>query len=221
MLACGLAPSQEPKEAERKPLPLTAGADQAVSEPSIISQVEPHYSKEAKTAGLQGTVALKGVVHEDGLLHDAIVIHSLGLGLDEAAIECVNKWRFAPGRKTGEPAKVVVKIDVNFRLIPKRQARLSRVAFTLPPETTRPVVVKAPPIPYNKEAKNSAATGTLVVQAVVSELGALEYIALTKTLGFGLDQDSLHTLSQWRFQPAARQGRSVSVPVEIEIEFGR
>jgi TPR repeat protein len=38
------------------------------------------------------------------------------LGLEQKAIECVQKWRFKPGLKNGSPVPVTVSIEVNFRL---------------------------------------------------------------------------------------------------------
>ena len=45
------------------------------------------------------------------------VIRSLGLGLDEKAIEAVQKWRFRPGQRNGQPVIVAATIEVNFRLL--------------------------------------------------------------------------------------------------------
>jgi TonB family protein len=44
------------------------------------------------------------------------VQRSLGLGLDEKAIEAVKQWRFKPGQKDGKPVTVAVTIEMNFRL---------------------------------------------------------------------------------------------------------
>ena len=41
------------------------------------------------------------------------MILSLGLGLDEKAIEAVNKWKFRPGYKGGQPVAVQATIEVN------------------------------------------------------------------------------------------------------------
>jgi TonB family protein len=38
------------------------------------------------------------------------------MGLDEKAIEAVQKWKFAPGMKDGHPVSVQVSVEVNFRL---------------------------------------------------------------------------------------------------------
>lgn len=92
-----------------------------VSAPSVLSKVEPHYSKEATKAGLQGTVALSLVVSDEGRPQDLKVLRSLGLGLDEKAIEAVEQWRFKPAMKDGKPVPVKATIEVNFRLVPEYQ----------------------------------------------------------------------------------------------------
>jgi outer membrane biosynthesis protein TonB len=45
------------------------------------------------------------------------VIRSLGMGLDEKAIESLNRWKFKPGQKDGQPVTVQATIEVNFRLL--------------------------------------------------------------------------------------------------------
>jgi TonB family protein len=45
------------------------------------------------------------------------VQRSLGLGLDEKAIEAVRKWKFSPGKKDGKAVTVAATIEVNFRLL--------------------------------------------------------------------------------------------------------
>ena len=45
------------------------------------------------------------------------VVRSLGLGLDEKAVEAVKKWKFKPGMRNGQPVTVVATIEVNFRLL--------------------------------------------------------------------------------------------------------
>ena len=73
------------------PLPgivYSAGGD--VLGPILKGQNAPEYSVEARRAGLEGTVYLSGVVGEDGFARDLHVTRSLGLGLDERAIEAVN-----------------------------------------------------------------------------------------------------------------------------------
>ena len=88
-----------------------------VSPPSVLSKVEPEYSEEARKAKWQGTVVLQLVVDEKGMPQQMKVTRSLGLGLDQKAIEAVAKWRFKPGLKDGKPVPVIATIEVNFRLL--------------------------------------------------------------------------------------------------------
>jgi TonB family protein len=87
-----------------------------VSPPKQIYSPEPEYSEEARKAKYQGVVVLWIVVGPDGRTHDVKVQRSLGLGLDEKAIEAVRQWRFEPARKDGQPVAVQVAVEVNFRL---------------------------------------------------------------------------------------------------------
>lgn len=88
-----------------------------VSAPTILSKVEPEYSEEARKAKWQGTVQLSLVVDDQGRPQAIKVTRSLGLGLDQKAIEAVEKWRFRPGMKDGKPVPVMATIEVNFRLL--------------------------------------------------------------------------------------------------------
>jgi periplasmic protein TonB len=88
-----------------------------VSPPSVILKVEPEYSEEARKAKFQGTVILFVVVDEKGNPRELKVIRPLGLGLDQKAIEAVEKWKFKPGMKDGKPVAVQATIEVNFRLL--------------------------------------------------------------------------------------------------------
>jgi TonB family protein len=88
-----------------------------VTAPQLIYKVEPQYTETARAAKYQGTVLLFLVVQPDGTATDFKVVRSLGLGLDEKAIEAVRQWRFRPGAKDGAPVPVAATIEVNFRLL--------------------------------------------------------------------------------------------------------
>jgi TonB family protein len=87
-----------------------------VSAPRAIYDPEPEYSEEGRKARYQGTVLLQVVVGVDGRTRDVRVARSLGMGLDEKALEAVRQWRFDPATQDGQPVAVLVNIEVNFRL---------------------------------------------------------------------------------------------------------
>jgi TonB family protein len=63
-----------------------------------------------------GTVVLWLVVGPDGRPRDIKVLRTLGLGLDEKAIEAVKNWRFEPAMKDGKPVSCMINVEVNFHL---------------------------------------------------------------------------------------------------------
>jgi protein TonB len=87
-----------------------------VSAPKVIYDPDPEYSEEARKAKYQGTVVLWLVVGPDGKPQQIRVSRSLGMGLDEKAVEAVRQWRFEPSKKDGQPVPVQINVEVNFRL---------------------------------------------------------------------------------------------------------
>jgi protein TonB len=88
-----------------------------VSQPTVIFKVDPEYSEEARKAKYSGTVMLAVIVNAEGHAVDIHVVKSLGMGLDEKAIEAVDHWKFKPGMKGGQAVNVRATIEVNFRLL--------------------------------------------------------------------------------------------------------
>jgi protein TonB len=87
-----------------------------VSAPRAIFAPDPEYSEEARKAKYQGTCVLWLVVGPDGRTRDIRVARTLGLGLDQQAIEAVKQWKFEPAMKDGKPVAVQVNVEVTFRL---------------------------------------------------------------------------------------------------------
>jgi TonB family protein len=84
--------------------------------PVLIRKVEAQYTSEARAAKFQGTVTLSAKITTDGVPEDIRVVHSLGLGLDEKAIEAVKQWQFRPATKDGRPVAMMATLEVNFRM---------------------------------------------------------------------------------------------------------
>lgn len=87
-----------------------------VSAPRALETPDPEYSEEARKAKYQGVVVLWLIVGPDGKPRDIRVSRPLGMGLDQKAIEAVQRWRFEPAMKDGRPVAVQINVEVNFRL---------------------------------------------------------------------------------------------------------
>jgi protein TonB len=59
---------------------------------------DPVYSDEARKVKLQGHVTLRVLVGSDGRAHEVQLMHGLGMGLDESAVDAVRTWQFIPAR---------------------------------------------------------------------------------------------------------------------------
>jgi len=90
----------------------------SVTPPALINQVAAEYSAEARVNKLQGSVQLILLVDENGDPQNVTVVRSLGMGLDESAVEAVKHYKFKPAvnLKTGQTVPAQVSINVQFRL---------------------------------------------------------------------------------------------------------
>ncbi len=85
--------------------------------PPVAIYIAPaEFSEKARKAKYQGVVLVSATINEEGLPTDVKVVKSLGMGLDEKAIESVYKSRFRPATKDGAPVAAQITIEVNFRL---------------------------------------------------------------------------------------------------------
>lgn len=88
--------------------------------PVPLRRVEPQYTEEARKARLQGSVIVLVEVKPDGTVapYDITIVQSLGMGLDEKAIQAVSRWIFKPAYRDGKPMGVAmpVAVQVEFRL---------------------------------------------------------------------------------------------------------
>ena len=87
-----------------------------IDPPTLVREVRPIYTDDARRQRIQGDVILEIVVRSDGSVGSIKVRRSLGGGLDQRAIEAVRQWRFNPARRHGTPVDVAVEVAVEFKL---------------------------------------------------------------------------------------------------------
>ncbi len=85
-----------------------------VSAPKAINAPDPSYSDEARRASVGGIVVLHAIVGTDGRVTDVKVVRSLGMGLDEKAVEALRLWTFDPAKKDGKPVSAQVTVEMSF-----------------------------------------------------------------------------------------------------------
>ncbi len=87
-----------------------------VTAPVPIYKPEPPYTKEARVAKREGTLALWIVVGVDGAVNDVRIQRSLDPGLDQNAVNTIKTWKFNPAMKDGKPVACKVMVEVGFRI---------------------------------------------------------------------------------------------------------
>jgi len=86
-----------------------------VTAPVPLVHPEAEYTEEARKARVQGICIISVIVDAQGMPQNPRVVQGLGMGLDQKAIEAVNKYRFRPAMKNDEPVAVRITADVIFR----------------------------------------------------------------------------------------------------------
>lgn len=86
---------------------------------------------------------------------------------------------------------------------------------------TMPVVVYEVKPKYTPEAREAKIQGTVLLEAVVLETGAVGEVKIVRSLDsvYGLDDEAVKAMKQWRFKPGTKDGKPVAVRVEVEMSF--
>lgn len=113
-----------PRPAPRPPrsAPATDTAKQApVTPPNILAAYQnnppPVYPIRARILGEQGEVLLRVHIISNGRVDQIKVQRSSGYNsLDDAALEAVRDWRFAPARRGKQPVATWVLVPIQFKL---------------------------------------------------------------------------------------------------------
>ena len=87
-----------------------------ITPPILSKQVQPQYTEDALAKKIEGTVDLEVVILKGGRVGEVRILHGLGGGLNDQAINCVRQWVFVPAKFKGEPVDVIAGIAVDFAI---------------------------------------------------------------------------------------------------------
>jgi TonB family protein len=87
-----------------------------VSKPVAVFSPVAEFSDEARRQKYQGVCIVSIIVDARGYPVNPRVTRSLGMGLDEKALEAVQRYRFKPAMKDGKPVASFVSVEINFRM---------------------------------------------------------------------------------------------------------
>src|SRR5262245_14819257 len=107
----------EAYEGEVRRRPVDAGVPPVLTKAPVLEKFVPaKYPPEAEQGGLTSVVQMLVTIAADGSVSDVKVVQPVGDGFDEAAVEAVRQFRFAPGEVDGVPAPVQIEYLYHFTL---------------------------------------------------------------------------------------------------------
>jgi len=80
-------------------------------------------------------------------------------------------------------------------------------------------LLQKPEPQYTEEARRNQVTGTVTLRAIFSSSGEVIQIRALNTLPFGLTERAIAAARQIKFVPAMKNGRAVSVRMQLEYNF--
>ena len=72
---------------------------------------------------------------------------------------------------------------------------------------------------YTEEARLAGVEGTAVVYAEIAKDGSPDSLRVLRSLGYGLDQEAIRTVQQWRFEPNLQNGQVIRVATYVPVRF--
>jgi len=110
-----LSPAQE-QAASEETYEVHKAYENGITAPKPLYHPDPEYTDKARKKKIHGTVQLSIIVTREGTVRDAKVTTSLDEGLDQQAIDTVNKWKFQPATKDGKPVPVRLAVEMSFNI---------------------------------------------------------------------------------------------------------
>ena len=87
------------------------------SDADYLNNPPPIYPRMSRRMGEQGTVLVRVFISTEGRAEKAEIRTSSGyVRLDEAALETVQRWRFVPGKRAGQPEAMWFNVPIRFVL---------------------------------------------------------------------------------------------------------
>jgi TonB family protein len=214
-------------------------AGPGIAAPIAIQRVAIPYPADAPAEVVGRFCMLSLVVGADGVPADIQVIQTRGAAIDAAAVAAVKQTKFEPGTLDGKPVSVRLYAGIRFRDDKKPAfpifAALNRpgAGSMQPPGASGvssrpvqprtydkpPVITFAPGAEFSDQARREKIQGVVIVSVMVTEDGLPVDVRIEKSVGHGLDENALQSVSKYRFKPAMKDGKPVAARVAVEVNF--
>lgn len=91
--------------------------------------------------------------------------------------------------------------------------------ISTPSKVVPPQIVRSPAPEYNDDARREGIGGISILALTVDTGGVPRQISIVRPLGFGLDENAVKAVSQYRFTPATENGTPITVRINVQVNF--
>jgi protein TonB len=84
---------------------------------------------------------------------------------------------------------------------------------------TPPRVTYSPDPEYDQASRKAKIEGTVVLRIIVTRDGLVKDPRIKRGLCEALDKRAVETVSQWKFNPATKNGKPVSLYLIVEVSY--
>lgn len=221
-ISIGAAAQAQEKSLELNPAfraPLQVSGDIAARQ--IISRINPLYPREAKS--IQGEVVLHATISREGDVTNLQVVGGPE-ELRKSAITAVSQWKYKPYLFNGQPVDIETNITVNYTHNEDDRTDSGVMAKKVGNGVSAPKVISQMVVQFTQSPKVAIKAGdfhggSVLVHLIVDERGNPQKVHIVRVLGYGLDDDALKAVQQYRFVPALEKGKPVPVATNLEVAF--
>jgi TonB family protein len=86
-------------------------------------------------------------------------------------------------------------------------------------DVSAPVLIRSVEPEYPEKARQTGASGTVLVNLYVDVHGIPSHVRVVRGLGMELDESASKAVRQYRFRPAMKDGKPVMVEFNVEVSF--
>jgi protein TonB len=94
--------------------PIRIGGE--VVPPELVTKVQPVYPEIARKARVQGVVIVEAIIDKQGNVVEGRILRGLPMGVSEAAMAAIHRWKYRPAMLNGRPVSVYLTVTVTFTL---------------------------------------------------------------------------------------------------------
>jgi TonB family protein len=92
-------------------------------------------------------------------------------------------------------------------------------AVAITDDITPPRLAEVASPDYTAEAKRKKIEGTVTLAIVVNKKGDVVDAKVVKGIGYGLDENAIIAVKEWKYKPAEKDGEPVTVKMEVTVDF--